>query len=312
MHSFDYLQEKKPLVSVLLASYYSGESLFQAVKSVLAQDYENLELLICDDGTEDFPEERLHELLRTDSVISYTLLHQQINVGTVRNLNRGLEQAKGTWIMPMAADDVLAETNAISSMMTQVTSSGKRWIIPKTALCDKNLTQVFALVPEAETERQIRNGAADMLYEQMCFHCCFPSSGVLYQRNLLEKLDGFDEQYRLVEDWPLFLKLLRQKTLPDISAEVFVRHRGDGVSGKRAGKNECYQQDLITVMEQEILPHFSCIADEKQQKQLLQQIQDKKAIFEYRFHCGSTGQRLAWFVRNTSVLFRKIIKNMQR
>ena len=306
MCDFDDLQEKKPLVSVLIASYYSGEPLFCAIKSVLDQDYQNIELIICDDGTEGFPEERVHALLWGHSRIKYTLLRQPVNVGTVKNLNCGLRQAQGQWIMLMAADDVLAAANAVSSMVAQVMASGKRWIVPQTALCDDTLERKLGIMPDEETQRRIRNGEAAVLYEQMCFHCCYPSSGVIYRSNLVKEQSQFDEQYRLVEDWPLFLKLLRKNILPDISEDVFVYHRGDGVSGKRAGKNECYQQDLIHVMEREILPYLSCIANEKRKNQLLQQILDKKAVFEYRFVCNTIGQRLRWLIHNMAVVRRKI------
>ena len=53
MEKFMLKNEKYPLVSVVMAVYNNMEEqvLRQAIESIMKQDYENIELLICDDGS---------------------------------------------------------------------------------------------------------------------------------------------------------------------------------------------------------------------------------------------------------------------
>lgn len=297
----------QPLVSVMIPAYRSGETLLCAIKSVLSQDYPNVQLIVCDDGTEGFDQIKLEEFLRTqERRLAFKVIHWPQNGGTVQNLNRSLPFAEGDWVMPLAADDALANQETLTHLMEQVRASGRRWIISKTGMCDENLERCGTIVP-SEADIAYLNGAErSALYYRLCRDCFLPSSGAVYQRKVLDESGGFDPRYKLVEDWPLFLKLVRNGLIPEVSAEVCVFHRGGGVSKKHAGGNQDYQRDLIAVMENEILPHLGLL-DADCQKKVRSMVRDKKRIFQYRFQCGNVWERLVWTIRNTDVIFRKIV-----
>ena len=56
--------EKYPLVSVVMAVYNNMEEqvLRQAIESIMKQDYENIELLICDDGSTNNTLQQINEI----------------------------------------------------------------------------------------------------------------------------------------------------------------------------------------------------------------------------------------------------------
>ncbi|MEJ2704216.1 MAG: glycosyltransferase [Sedimentisphaerales bacterium] len=93
----------EPLVSVVMPVYNGADYIGQAVDSVLSQDYSNLELVVIDDGSTD--NTRQIVLDHNDKRIKY--LHQA-NKGVSSARNLGLHQAKGQYIIPLDADDMMA------------------------------------------------------------------------------------------------------------------------------------------------------------------------------------------------------------
>ena len=93
-------QASKPLVSVIIPVYNSEPYIAQAIISVLRQTYNNIEIVIVDDGSTD----RTGEVIRNfdDARIKY--LYQN-NHGVSHARNRGLEISRGEFIAFLDSDD---------------------------------------------------------------------------------------------------------------------------------------------------------------------------------------------------------------
>jgi len=91
------------LVSVVMSVYNNVEYIDKAVTSILEQTYENFEFIIIDDCSNDGSREKLQEYATKDSRIE--LLLNEKNRGLTKNLNRGLQLAKGEFIARMDGDD---------------------------------------------------------------------------------------------------------------------------------------------------------------------------------------------------------------
>ena len=59
----DYDDMPLPLVTVITLSYNNEQYIFEAINSVLKQTYPNIEYIISDDGSVEFPESSIQELL---------------------------------------------------------------------------------------------------------------------------------------------------------------------------------------------------------------------------------------------------------
>ena len=75
----------------------------QAIRSVQEQTYENIELVVIDDGSQDQTARVVREIAETDGRV--TLL-QQANQGVAAARNAGIEASRGPYIAPLDADDV--------------------------------------------------------------------------------------------------------------------------------------------------------------------------------------------------------------
>ena len=87
------------LVSVIIPTYNRGYCLCEAIDSVLAQTYTNIEIIVVDDGSTDSTEEILKKY---GPEIQY-LWQENQGVSSARNL--GIRAAKGEWIAFLDSDD---------------------------------------------------------------------------------------------------------------------------------------------------------------------------------------------------------------
>jgi glycosyltransferase involved in cell wall biosynthesis len=96
----------QPLVSVGLPTYNRAALLKQAIASVLAQDYSNLELVISDNGSSDDTQRMCEEFRARDDRVKY--FRQSTNRGPRANGREVLRQSHGYFFMWMGDDDRLA------------------------------------------------------------------------------------------------------------------------------------------------------------------------------------------------------------
>jgi glycosyltransferase involved in cell wall biosynthesis len=91
-----------PLISVLMPAYNSELYIAEAIESILSQSYQNIELIIFDDGSQDKTREVIEGF--TDPRIVKILSDQ--NYGVVRARNEMIDKAQGQYIALMDADDI--------------------------------------------------------------------------------------------------------------------------------------------------------------------------------------------------------------
>jgi len=94
----------KPLVSVVMPVYNSEKYLAEAIESILAQTFNDFELIIVDDASEDSSAAISRSYADRDRRIQCLQLER--NMGAASARNAGLDAARGDFIAAMDADDV--------------------------------------------------------------------------------------------------------------------------------------------------------------------------------------------------------------
>ena len=92
------------LISIIVPVYNVQNELVRCVKSLTNQTYENIEIILVDDGSPDKCPEICEELAKNDKRI--TVIHQK-NGGLSSARNSGLRRSKGKYIMYVDSDDYL-------------------------------------------------------------------------------------------------------------------------------------------------------------------------------------------------------------
>ena len=91
------------LVSVIIPTYNSAAFITDAIDSIIAQTYQNWELIIVNDGSTDSIDLVVAPYLKSDNRIKY-VSKENGGLGSARNF--GIKQSKGVFILPLDADDV--------------------------------------------------------------------------------------------------------------------------------------------------------------------------------------------------------------
>lgn len=93
-----------PLVSIVMATY-NGERFIEAqIKSILSQTYTNLEIIVVDDVSTDQTYGKLEAYATKDKRIK--LFRNDSNLGYVKNFEKGLLLANGSYVAPSDHDDI--------------------------------------------------------------------------------------------------------------------------------------------------------------------------------------------------------------
>ena len=94
--------KNNPLVSVVMSVYNGEKYLREAIESILSQTYKNFEFIIIDDGSKD----KSLKIINSYNDLRIKLYINDENKGLIFSLNRGIDVAKGKYIVRMDADDI--------------------------------------------------------------------------------------------------------------------------------------------------------------------------------------------------------------
>src|SRR3954465_7326609 len=92
----------QPLITVIMPAYNAESYISDAIRSVMSQSYENWELLVVDDGSDDKTAEIITSF--TDHRIRY---FRQVNKGVSAARNLALTQLRGDYFCFFDSDDIL-------------------------------------------------------------------------------------------------------------------------------------------------------------------------------------------------------------
>ncbi|MFT7344375.1 MAG: glycosyltransferase involved in cell wall biosynthesis [Lentimonas sp.] len=102
LNIMDKTKNHIPLISVILPVYNAEEYLVEAIESVLNQSFSDFLLIVINDGSTDASKEIIHSF--SDKRIVY--VENEMNLGLIKTLNKGLDIAEGKYIARMDADDI--------------------------------------------------------------------------------------------------------------------------------------------------------------------------------------------------------------
>jgi glycosyltransferase involved in cell wall biosynthesis len=94
-----------PLVSVLVGAYNQSKVVETSIDSILAQTYQNIEIIISDDASTDGTQDVLKRTAKNNPTIRLFL--QERNLGITRNYNFIASKANGKYLALFAGDDVM-------------------------------------------------------------------------------------------------------------------------------------------------------------------------------------------------------------
>jgi glycosyltransferase involved in cell wall biosynthesis len=200
------LDDRGPLVSIIIPCYNGETYLAQAIESALMQTYQPVEIIVVDDGSTDNS-----PAIAQRFPVQY--IHQQ-NQGLTPTRNLGIQQSKGDYLVFLDADDRIrpeAVEAGLSMMLERpecaMVIGDHVFISPDGAhLRDSHKR----CLPAAHYEALLRSNFIEMI------------SSVLFRRTVLEQVGGFDTTLSVAEDYELYLRVARKHPIcshPSVVAE---------------------------------------------------------------------------------------------
>lgn len=188
---------EKPLVSVVTATYNMAHYLPLAIQSVLAQTYENFELLIVDDGSMDNTREVVKAFL-DNAQVKYLV---QKNKGQAAAKNRGILESSGEYIAFLDADDMWAPEKLELQVPLFASSENLGVVYSRLACIDQSGSYLGVANNELFRGR---------ISERLLNHNFVGFSTAVVKKECFDRLGGFNENYRMAIDYDLWLRFSTQ------------------------------------------------------------------------------------------------------
>jgi glycosyltransferase involved in cell wall biosynthesis len=99
-----------PLVSFVVPCYQLAHMLPECVNSILAQTYKNFELLIMDNCSPD----NTPEVAQSFHDLRVKHIRNEVNLGHLRNFNKGITLSRGKYVWLVSADDLLRTPHVLA------------------------------------------------------------------------------------------------------------------------------------------------------------------------------------------------------
>lgn len=256
------------LFTVCVTHYRQMKFVFNAIDSVLKQDYPNIELLVADDGSDDFDKKAVEKYIKEnkkDNIKKVKVLANQKNIGTVKNLNNAIKNSTGQYITFFAADDELSNEKVISNYYNAFEKYDKYIITAQAYLYDKTLLKNEGIAVDTKKALKYNNMKPIDVFYYIAKSCFYASGATAYRKDIFDKLGMFDERYLLVEDWSYYLKLLKNNIQIYFVDFPALNHRDGGVShtAKITPTVVKYNNDILKIYENELLNDMPNISDGK-------------------------------------------------
>ncbi len=202
------------LVSVIIPSYNMARFLPQAVESVLAQTYANLEIQIIDDGSKDDTQEVVRQWAQNPRI----RVHRQVNGGLSHARNQGVALTRGDFIALLDADDIW-EPQKLARQLPLFRGR------PEVGVVYSDYSRMDAdgkPLPNGPTQMHRGKVSGPLLIENFV-----PASTTVVRRACFERCGGFDVALRTGEDYEMWLRLSAHFEF-DFIPEPTMRYRTGG------------------------------------------------------------------------------------
>lgn len=193
------MTEQQPLVSIVIPCYNHAQFVQETIQSVIDQDYENIELIIIDDGSKDNSVEVIQEMIPAceERFVRFEFRYRP-NKGLCATLNEALEWCEGEYFSPTASDDILKQ-NKISTQLAIMLSKKEQKII--------GVFVGIELIDSNNKSLRKRGHELDFGFKEVFLRTAFmPGQAVMLNRRAIKAANGYDPEKK-IEDLDIFLKL---------------------------------------------------------------------------------------------------------
>ena len=199
-----------PKISVLMPAYNAEKYIKEAIDSILAQTFEDFELIILNDCSKDNTEQLI--LSYSDKRIVY--LKNQENMGVAATLNKGIDAAKGEYIARMDADDI-SLPQRFEKQVAYLDAHSEVAVLG---------TEVENFDENGNLQPMVYRACAAQLKIDLLFASVLAHPSVMMRRQVVARLGGYDREFEGLEDYDLWCRVAQEHAIA-VYPEILLRYR---------------------------------------------------------------------------------------
>lgn len=207
-------QTKPPLVSVIVPAYNVADYIGDALNSVLAQTFTNYEIIVINDGSPDT--EALEKVLAP--YMSRIVYLKQENRGVSAARNTGIKTARGSLIAFLDGDDTWLP-HYLEVQVPRIQAD------PTIDVLYPNVIMFGDSSEAGEEFMTICPSNGEVTFERLLLQECNVSNCSIARRETIIRAGLFDESLRSVEDFDLWLRVIKQGSRIVYHRDVLARYR---------------------------------------------------------------------------------------
>lgn len=274
------------LVSVIIPAYNHEKYVQETIESIINQTYQNLELIIIDDGSKDSTWQKIQEMKqRCEHRFSRVIFETKQNEGTCKTLNRLINLSSGEYIYLIASDDI-AKDYAIEKEVEFLSNNkdyalvvgdneiidgeGNRcyWDENYNNIYDKSKAKYLTFGDKLKTGRDFDFTSEEFGMYHTLYNGNYIPNGYLIRKSIFEKTGLFTTNAPL-EDYWLMLQISKYAKMKYLDEILFSYRWHDNNSIKNCEvalandkKNREYEEIILRdenkLLKNELLPATIC------------------------------------------------------
>jgi glycosyltransferase involved in cell wall biosynthesis len=233
-----------PSISVCIPTYNTARYIGEAIKSVLGQDYQDYELVICDNASTDETSDICRRF--DDPRVRYVRFNEF--VGQAANWNRCLDLARGEYVVLLHSDDVL-----LPAFLRRAAETLDRH--PQVGLVHCSVQHISQnnspLYLQKLYDADVIDAEEKLLRKLLLDGCVVNPAGVMVRREVYETVGKFTEQIVWGVDWHMWTRIALQQKVAYLAEPLalYRQHQQSGTTGvmatARNGSDEVWMMDDI-------------------------------------------------------------------
>jgi len=181
-----------PKVSIITPAFNEIKVIENCILSVVHQDYNNIEHLIIDGGSEDGTVEVIEKYATNYKTINWI---SEADQGIYDAMNKGIRNAEGEYLFFLGADDIFYNNFVLTMIFSTENITDYEFIYGKVLLKSKGIFY------------------GSEFYLNQLKHLNIPHQAILYQSSIFKKLGVYGQKYRLYEDWLMNIKCFKDTSI---------------------------------------------------------------------------------------------------
>lgn len=198
------------LVSVVIPTFNRAKVIDRAIKSVLAQTYKHIEVVVIDDGSSDSTQ----EIVSKFKGIKYFKIENS-GVSCARNI--GVSKCLGDYIAFLDSDDEWVSDKIelqleylIKNPSVKIVYANEKWIRNN----------------EVVQKKKHHEKLSGLIFSKCLDQCFIGPSSVLMEKTLFDSFGGFDADYEVCEDFELWLRVSFRNYIGLVDQELVIKYGG--------------------------------------------------------------------------------------